>query len=170
MGDVIRKTIRPFRALRFLGRHPHTIKTPHQQHNDIEGEPLPTERYRGVHVNDWDLCISCGLCAMVCPCDAIEMVDVEGENGKKRPEVSYGRCCFCGFCEDACPKKCMHLTSNHSMLDPDPRPFVFLPTPNLEEFEHEYVVDTSKLCLVEDRDGKKVIVQGNPRPKKKEKD
>ncbi|MGA1820407.1 MAG: 4Fe-4S binding protein [Thermoplasmatota archaeon] len=168
MGDVIRKTIRPFRALRFLGRHPDTIRIPHQQHNDIEGEPLPTERYRGVHVNDWDLCISCGLCAMVCPCDAIEMVDVEGEGGKKRPEVSYGRCCFCGFCEDACPKKCMHLTSNHSMLDPDPRPFVFLPASNLEEFEFEYVVETSKLCLAEDRDGKKVIVQGNPRAKKKD--
>ena len=49
------------------------------------------------------------------------------------------------------------------MLDTSPRPFVFLPTPHLQEFEKEYVVDTDELCLVEERDGKKVIVQGKAR-------
>jgi formate hydrogenlyase subunit 6/NADH:ubiquinone oxidoreductase subunit I len=100
---------------------------------------------------------------MVCPCDAIKMVDVEGET-KPRPEVSYGRCCFCGFCEDICPRDSMHLTSNHTMLDTSPRPFVFLPTPCLQEFEDEYVVDTAGLCLVEEKDGKTIIVQGEARP------
>ncbi|MEA3559323.1 MAG: 4Fe-4S binding protein [Candidatus Thermoplasmatota archaeon] len=166
MSDIVKKTIRPFRALRFLGRKPHTIKIPHEQHNDLEGDPLPTERYRGVHVNDWDQCISCGLCAMVCPCDAIEMVDVEGEE-KKRPEVSYGRCCFCGFCEDACPKKCMHLTSNHTMIDDKTDTFVFLPTPFLEEFEHEYMVEPKNLCMIKrTKDGNK-IVQGEARSSNK---
>ena len=126
LTDIVKRTVRPFRALRFLGRKPHTILTPHEQHRDIEGDPLPTDRYRGMHVNDWDKCIGCGVCAMVCPCDAIEMLEVEGE-AKKRPEVSYGRCCFCSFCEDVCPVNSMHLTSNHTFINTDPDTFIFLP-------------------------------------------
>jgi formate hydrogenlyase subunit 6/NADH:ubiquinone oxidoreductase subunit I len=164
MSDIVKKTIRPFRALRFLGRRPHTIKIPHQQHNDIEGDPLPTDRYRGIHVNDWDECISCGLCAMVCPCDAIEMVEIEGEE-KARPEVSYGRCCFCGFCEDVCPKDSMHLTSNHTMVDPDMNNFIFLPVPGIAEFEPEFKVDAGSTCMLGRKDGKKVIIRGDPYPK-----
>lgn len=169
MSNIVKRTVRPFRALRFLGRKPHTIKIPHESHKDIEGDPLPNERYRGIHVNDWEECISCGLCAMVCPCDAIEMVEVEGEE-KPRPEVSYGRCCFCGFCEDVCPKKSIHLTSNHSMLDTVGENFIFLPVPGLKEFEHEYLVETKQLCRIERKKGKNVIVQGAPYPNgKKEK-
>ncbi len=153
MTDFVKKTIRPFRALRFLARKPHTIISPHEQHNDIEGEPLPTERYRGIHINDWETCISCGLCARICPCDAIEMVEVEGEQ-KKRPEVSYGRCCFCGFCEDVCPRDSMHLTSNYVMIDKNSETFTFLPENDLEEFQKEYIVETSQLRY-NDKDVKK---------------
>ncbi len=167
MSDVVKRTIRPFRALKYLTRKPHTIRIPHELHNDIEGDPLPSERYRGIHVNNWEDCISCGLCAMVCPCDAIEMVDVQGEK-KQRPEVSYGRCCFCGFCEDVCPKKSMHLTSNHTMLDTDERKFIFLPTANLREFEFEYMVDARTLCQIKRKDGKNIIVQGESYPVKKD--
>ena len=161
MSNIVKRTVRPFRALRYLGRKPHTIRIPHEPHNDIEGDPLPTERYRGIHVNDWEECISCGLCAMVCPCDAIEMVEIEGE-AKARPEVSYGRCCFCGFCEDVCPKKSMHLTSNHTMLDTDERNFIFLPTPNLKDFEHEYIVDARKLCILKRKKDENIIIRGDP--------
>jgi formate hydrogenlyase subunit 6/NADH:ubiquinone oxidoreductase subunit I len=161
MSDIVKRTVRPFRALKYLGRKPHTIRIPHEPHNDIEGDPLPTERYRGIHVNNWEECISCGLCAMVCPCDAIEMVEIKGE-AKARPEVSYGRCCFCGFCEDVCPKKSIRLTSNHTMLDTDEKNFIFLPTPSLKDFEHEYMVDTKKLCLIKRKKGRNVIIQGDP--------
>jgi len=162
MSNVVKRTVRPFRALKFLGRKPHTVRIPHEQHNDIEGDPLPTERYRGVHVNNWDECISCGLCAMVCPCDAIEMVQIEGE-AKVRPEVSYGRCCFCGFCEDVCPKDSLHLTSNHTMLDTSYDTFVFLPTPMLREFEKEYRVEPALLCRARKKDdGKAEIIVGDP--------
>ena len=165
MSNIVKKTVSPFRALRFLTRKPHTIRIPHEPHNDIEGEPLPTERYRGIHINDWEECISCGLCAMVCPCDAIEMVKIEGEE-KTRPEVSYGRCCFCGFCEDACPKDSLHMTSNHTMIHVDERKFVFLPTPNLKEFEFEYMIDPDTLCQIKRKKKGNVIVQGEPYPSK----
>jgi formate hydrogenlyase subunit 6/NADH:ubiquinone oxidoreductase subunit I len=164
MSDIVKKTVRPFRSLRFLGKNPHTIIAPHSPHRDIEGDPLPTERYRGVHINDWDACIGCGICATVCPCDAIEMHEIEGE-AKKRPEISYGRCCFCGFCEEACPKKCLHMTSNYVMLDRDPDAFIFLPTPSISEFEEEYCVEAEQMCYLS-KEGDKVKVKGDPRPKK----
>jgi formate hydrogenlyase subunit 6/NADH:ubiquinone oxidoreductase subunit I len=165
MSDVIKNTIRPFRALRFLGRKPHTIRTPHEQHNDIEGDPLPTDRYRGMHVNDWDKCIGCGMCSMVCPCDAIEMMEIEGET-KKRPEISYGRCCFCSFCEEACPVHSMHLTSNHTFLTVAPERFIFLPTPSIAEFEVEYTVSEEQLChSIRKTDGP-AEVAGDPRKKR----
>ena len=164
MSDVVRKTIIPFRSLRFLGKEPHTIRSPHSPHKDIEGDLLPTERYRGVHINDWDSCIGCGVCAMVCPCDAIEMHEIAGED-KKRPEISYGRCCFCGFCEDACPKKSLHMTSNYVMLDQDPDAFIFLPTPSISEFEEEYCVESERLCYLA-KEGDQNKVEGDPRPKR----
>lgn len=165
MSDIVKKTVRPFRALRFLGRKPHTILTPHEQHRDIEGDSLPTDRYRGMHINDWDKCIGCGLCAMVCPCDAIEMLEVEGE-AKKRPEVSYGRCCFCSFCEDACPVNSMHLTSNHTFIHPDADAFIFLPTPGLKEYEHEYRIYNKQLCHIKrSEDGNRIRKSCDPRKK-----
>ena len=90
------------------------------------------------------------------------MVEVEGEK-KKRPEVSYGRCCFCGFCEDICPKDSMHLTSNYVMIDRNSETFTFLPENDLEEFQKEYIVERSQL-----RYNEKVVKKAE-RPGKKKK-
>jgi len=86
-----------------------TVRFPH------ESIPIP-EGYRGEHDYNIDKCISCGLCAKICPNRAIEMVEISEEhNGKypkKYPKIDLGKCCFCGLCEDICPKESIRLTKN----------------------------------------------------------
>jgi len=88
---------------------PMTVRFPH------ESIPIP-DRYRGEHVYDIDNCISCGLCAKICPNRAIEMVKISEEYKdkypKKYPKIDLGKCCFCGLCEDICPKDSISLTKN----------------------------------------------------------
>ncbi|MDI6644644.1 MAG: glutamate synthase-related protein [Methanobacteriaceae archaeon] len=42
------------------------------------------------------LCVFCGTCEIVCPTDAIEIVD-------NRPKIDKNRCILCGSCLAACP-------------------------------------------------------------------
>ena len=88
---------------------PMTVKFPH------ESIPIP-DRYRGEHKYDIDKCISCGLCAKICPNMAIEMVEVPDEYKEKYPKkylkIDLGKCCFCGLCEDICPKDAIKLSKN----------------------------------------------------------
>ncbi len=86
-----------------------TVRFPH------ESIPIP-QRYRGEHVYDIEKCISCGLCAKICPNRAIEMVVVSNEHKDKYPKtypkIDIGKCCFCGLCEEICPKDSLKLTKN----------------------------------------------------------
>ena len=88
---------------------PMTVRFPHES-------ILIPEGYRGEHVYDIDNCISCGLCAKICPNRAIEMVKISEEYKdkypKKYPKIDLGKCCFCGLCEDICPKDSISLTKN----------------------------------------------------------
>jgi len=89
------------------------------------------ERYRGFHVNDWELCTGCSTCSKVCPTDAIKMVpvDIEVEPGKKaqRPAIDYGRCTFCGMCVDICTTGSLKMTREYIHISDDPNTFFFLP-------------------------------------------
>jgi len=60
----------PFKAIRFLFEKPYTLRYPFEMKE-------PALRYRGFHLNDWDLCTGCGSCAKICPNEAIEMVGFE---------------------------------------------------------------------------------------------
>ncbi len=88
---------------------PMTVRFPH------ESIPIPDE-YRGEHTFDMDKCISCRLCAKICPNMAIEMVEAPKEYKnkypKKYPKIDLGKCCFCGLCEDICPTDAIKLTKN----------------------------------------------------------
>ncbi len=84
-----------------------------------EIEELP-EGYRGMIEYDWDSCIKCSLCAMVCPADAMKMYLSKEESereGKvvKRPGINYTRCVFCGFCVDICPTNSLRFTGVHDV-------------------------------------------------------
>jgi NADH-quinone oxidoreductase subunit I len=77
----------------------------------------PYARYRGHHFLTRDeageiKCVACELCAKICPCDCIEVVPYEDEQGKRHPlkfEIDTARCLFCGLCEDACPADAIAL-------------------------------------------------------------
>jgi len=88
---------------------PMTVNFPH------ESIPIP-DRYRGEHSYDIKKCISCGLCAKICPNRAIEMVEISKKYKEKYPKtypkIDLGKCCFCGLCEDICPKESIQLTKN----------------------------------------------------------
>jgi NADH-quinone oxidoreductase chain I len=88
---------------------PMTVQFPH------ESIPIP-ERYRGEHSYDIEKCISCGLCAKICPNRAIEMIEApkkyKHKYSKTYLKIDLGKCCFCGLCEDICPKESIRLTQN----------------------------------------------------------
>ncbi len=66
--------------------------------------------YRGMLKFFDDRCISCTLCARICPSGAIKM---RKEEMKKWPGITYQRCIFCGFCVDICPVDALEMSSVH---------------------------------------------------------
>ena len=62
---------------------------------------IPQESYRGKPVVDDSNCVGCETCANVCPSQAITFTD--DRKGKKRLIIrDYGKCIFCGQCEEHC--------------------------------------------------------------------
>lgn len=92
-----------------LFKRPMTVMFPKEQLK------IPS-RNRGEHKYDIDTCISCGLCAKICPNKAIKMVELPPELKEKYPktypEIDLGKCCFCALCQDICPTGALKLTSN----------------------------------------------------------
>ena len=66
--------------------------------------------YRGMLKFYDDRCISCSMCARICPSGAIKMNKVEA---KKWPGITYQRCIFCGFCRDICPVDALEMQPVH---------------------------------------------------------
>lgn len=94
--------------------------------------------YRGKNEVVWELCIGCELCARVCPNKCIEMEEIaedrllalpekywglnrstqdEKKGMIKRPGVNFGRCMFCGNCEEYCPTGAMRMTDYYELAD-----------------------------------------------------
>jgi NADH-quinone oxidoreductase subunit I len=113
-------------------KKPVTIKYPEQR--------MPMyPRFRGLHElhryeNGLERCVCCGLCAAVCPADAIYMEAAEntpalrfsaGERYAKRYEIDMLRCIFCGYCEEACPEDAIFLGHNFELSDYSRDSFVY---------------------------------------------
>jgi NADH-quinone oxidoreductase subunit I len=79
-------------------------------------------KYRGQHyikaVNGVENCTACMLCPTVCPAECIHIVAGERPDKEKYPikfEIDSLRCCFCGMCEEACPKDAIKLSNIYEM-------------------------------------------------------
>ena len=109
---------------------PMTVRFPH------ESIPIP-DGYRGEHEYDMEKCISCELCAKICPNKAIEMVEAPKEYkdkySKTYPKIDLGKCCFCGLCQDICAKDAIRLTKNFFLSTFDESNVIRCPMPKTEE-------------------------------------
>ncbi len=90
-----------------------------------------SDRFRGAHFisidrNKTENCTACYLCQTVCPAECITIVAGERESAhnpdgvkkEKQPvkfDIDALRCCFCGFCEEACPKDAIKLSGKYEM-------------------------------------------------------
>ncbi len=107
----------------FLGKH-NTILYPEKKREY-------SDRFRGAHFisvdkNKTENCTACFLCETICPAECIHIVADEREGDQnpygvakeKKPasfDIDLLRCCFCGFCEEACPKDAIKLSTNYEM-------------------------------------------------------
>ncbi len=81
-----------------------------------------SDRFRGMHyiksVNGVENCTACMLCPTVCPAECIHIEAGERADKEKYPvkfEIDILRCCFCGMCEEACPKDAIKLSNIYEM-------------------------------------------------------
>ncbi len=66
-------------------------------------------------------CVSCLLCATVCPSECIEVEaaedpDPEIQKFPARFVIDLSRCCFCGFCVEACPEDAIRMDTGRIEL------------------------------------------------------
>ena len=112
----------PYATWKNFLKKPTTVRYPKEDIN-IFDKPGAAPGYRGLHINDIDLCIGCATCEEICPTTAITMV--EGPNtgeGKKGvvPVIDYGRCCYCGFCVDVCTSRSLSMSRDYLMVVDNP--------------------------------------------------
>lgn len=115
----------PLEAIKQLGKNPHTFK---QEQLGKE----TADRYRGLHHNDLDACIGCGNCSTICQNEAIDMISLEGIDGKKgdsglRPRIDNGRCCWCALCVEVCPTGSLNLTKDYIFISDKEEDFLWVP-------------------------------------------
>ena len=103
-------------------------------------------RFRGLIGIDMARCTGCRRCERVCPNKIIRMVPREDDavlkyfsnlepcptNRKKvYPEIYFGRCLFCGYCESelvmGCPFDALHLTKMYDISDVYDDNLIFTP-------------------------------------------
>jgi NADH-quinone oxidoreductase subunit I len=91
--------------------------------------------YRGMLKWYDDRCISCTMCARICPSGAIKMYK---SDTKKYPGINYQRCVFCGFCRDICPVNALeyrpvHDKAYYTLDEQLQKPQEFVKGPSVED-------------------------------------
>ncbi len=68
--------------------------------------------------NDKLLCIGCGLCKNVCPCNEVIKIEKQSEdNGKLhiRYQRNEAQCIYCGNCVENCPQNALKFTNDFDL-------------------------------------------------------
>ena len=58
------------------------------------------EKLNVLKTRELDLCVSCEICTLVCPKNAINMIEASGQF---LPDVNHRLCILCGRCLEICP-------------------------------------------------------------------
>lgn len=69
----------------------------------------PPERFRGCLIWTADNCTGCGLCAMDCPANAIEMIVLDKKAKRFVLHYHLDRCTFCAQCVHSCRQECLEM-------------------------------------------------------------
>jgi glutamate synthase (NADPH/NADH) small chain len=117
--------LQPLGAVKQLGKNPHTLGL-----DDLNRDAA--DRYRGLHHNDLEACIGCGNCSTICQNAAIDMIQIDGIDGKQgdsglRPRVDNGRCCWCALCVEVCPTGSLNLTKDYIFVSEKSSDFLWIP-------------------------------------------
>jgi NADH-quinone oxidoreductase subunit I len=79
-----------------------------------------------VHEDGRPKCTACMLCETACPdfCISITPAEHDGSPEEKAPaefRIDLDRCCFCGFCVEACPKDAIYMDTQIMEISSDRR-------------------------------------------------
>jgi formate hydrogenlyase subunit 6/NADH:ubiquinone oxidoreductase subunit I len=101
-------------VIKNLFKKPITINYPKEKVN-------LSQNFRGMLYVEKEKCISCGLCKMVCPTNAVTLAlkikEIKGDGiiYKKTvhdiKSIDMGKCVSCGLCVDICPVKIIQFTN-----------------------------------------------------------
>jgi electron transport complex protein RnfB len=84
---------------------------------------------RKLHVINAGLCIECGACGRICPVEAVHdqtgtlCVRVKKSQWQK-PRFDYKKCVSCTICIDACPVRCLGVSSVSDPKDLHGHPYM----------------------------------------------
>ncbi len=90
---------------------PSLVKAPSTERYPLERRESPARLRSALH---WDpeLCTGCGLCAMDCPSEAIEVIVLDRVAKRFVVRLHLDRCAFCAQCTYSCRQGALEMSND----------------------------------------------------------